>query len=265
MNQTIRTTMKRQLEYVLSNETEVLGFLKSKYPIYHLSNVFFRDIQYGIQTLLDGKGMSVGYADAEKIATSFVSQLEKKKILNPIDRQSWVVIYPEYKKPAVKPAVKPAAKPAAPAPAVARPGSTPGAAKPSLPPLGKPAAGPAKPGSLPPLGRTPAGAAPTAKPAGLPPINRTPAGSATGTKSTGLPPLRSATPVAPKPVAQPAEQNEQAAQPERVELPEVQKPVAEAPKPAAPSTTPAAESKPIPPGGKKPLPPLRSSTPAGKK
>ena len=107
----------KQTDYILENETEVLNFLKSKYPLYHLSNIFFRDIQYGIQTMLDNKNRQVGYADAEGIARAFVAQLEKKKILNPIDRQSWVVNYPEFKKPAVKPAapVKPAARPAGPA------------------------------------------------------------------------------------------------------------------------------------------------------
>ena len=81
----------KQKEYILNNETEVLDFLRSKYPLYHLSNVFFRDIQYGIQTMLFRKGMSVGYAGAETIAKEFVSQLEKKKVLNPIDQQSWVL------------------------------------------------------------------------------------------------------------------------------------------------------------------------------
>ena len=40
------------------------------------TNVFFRDIQYGIQTMLDRKNMLVGYADAEKIARSFSAQLD---------------------------------------------------------------------------------------------------------------------------------------------------------------------------------------------
>src|SRR5437867_10704055 len=207
----------KQMDYILANETEVLKFLKSQYPMYHLSNFFFRDIQYGIQTMLDRKNMPVGYADAEKIARAFVSQLEKKKILNPIDQQSWVVNYPEFRKPSAKPAgpAKPAAKPAAPAPAVAAPG----AAKPSLPPLSRPAA----------------------KPGGLPPLKST-----TATARTATP-----TPQPPQPAAQ-AEGS----------VPVASTRVAEAAEPATP-TPPAA--KPVAPGQRKPLPPLKSSTPAGKK
>ncbi len=193
----------KQLDYILANETEVLNFLKSQYPLYHLSNIFFRDVQYGIQTMLDRKNMTVGYADAEKIAKAFVAQLEKKKILNPIDKQSWVMNYPDFRKPAAKPvaAAKPAAKPAAPAAAA------PGTAKPSLPPLSRPAAGAAK---LPPLSRP---AAATSAPVAAPP------------------------------------------QAEAI-APASAPPAAEAPKAAA---APPLAPKAVPPGGRKPLPPLRSS------
>jgi hypothetical protein len=143
----MQTTMK-QLDYILSNETEVLTFLKSRYPLYHLSNIFFRDIQYGIQQFLERKKMEVGYADAETIAKAFVEQLTKKKMLTAIDRQSWALNYPEFRKPPVKPVAP--AKPSAPA---ARPvGTAPAAARPAggLPPLkSTPVARPA--GGLPPL------------------------------------------------------------------------------------------------------------------
>jgi len=240
----------KQLDYILANETEALSFLKSRYPLYHLSNVFFRDVQYGIQTMLDGKRMSVGYADAEKIARAFVAHLEKKKTLNPIDQQSWVLNYPEFRKPTVAPAVpaKSAAKPAGSAVAV------PGAAKPSLPPLSRPAAGAAKPGALPPLSRPAAGASTVARPGALPPLSRPPAGSGTTTKPGGLPPLKRVAATSPatlQPAAAP-------------EVPVSAPPAADSANQAAPPPS-VPTTKPVPPGERKPLPPLRSSTPAGKK
>ncbi len=112
------TPNMKQQEYILNNDKEVLEFLKARFPLYHLSNFFFRDVQYGIQMFLAAKKMKVGYADAETIARAFVDKLEQLKIFTPIDRQSWVVNYPAFKKPVVKPPV--AAKPAAPAPAAPR-------------------------------------------------------------------------------------------------------------------------------------------------
>jgi hypothetical protein len=109
----------RHASEILEHRTEVLAFLKSRFPLYHRSNVFFRDIQYGIQLFLERKGIKAGYPEAEQIAREFVSTLEGEGVLNAIDRQSWALNYPEFRTPSSKPV--PAARPAGPAAAVARP------------------------------------------------------------------------------------------------------------------------------------------------
>lgn len=242
----------KPLEYVVNNEKEVLAFLRTQYPLYHLSNVFFRDIQYGIQTLFERRGEKVGYQDAETIACAFVEKLVNQKIFNPIDRQSWVLNYPEYKTVASKPVA-----PAKSAPGAA-PAKSPAAARPPLPPLGgaKPAG--AKP-PLPPLSSgKPAGGA---KPA-LPPL--TSAKPAGGVKPS-LPPLSSAKLVAAKETVAPQVESVETAT--QTESPETEnatgEQIVETPKPAAPNT---GSSSAPPPGQRKSLPPLKGNyTPAGKK
>ena len=123
----------KQLTYILENYKDVLTFLRSKFPLYHQSNFFFRDVQYGIQSLLERKGMKTGYTDAEMIAREFVQKLEKERIFLPVDRQTWVVNYPEYRKPVVKP-VPASAKPAGSAPAAPRPATSAPASKPPAAP-----------------------------------------------------------------------------------------------------------------------------------
>jgi len=113
----------KHLEFVLENHTEVLKFLKSRFPMYHRSNFFFRDVQFGVQTMLEDRGIRVRYTEAEGIARALVEKLEREKIFLPIDRQTWAVQYPEFRTPVVKPpvAAKPAGTPvpvAAPATAV---------------------------------------------------------------------------------------------------------------------------------------------------
>ncbi len=105
-------------EAVLAHDIEVLKFLKERIPVFHLSNIFFRDIQFGIQSYLKAHAIAVGYTSAETIARQFVAKLEKEKVLRPIDRQTWMVQYEGFRKPAVKPAAPvakaaPAAIPAA--------------------------------------------------------------------------------------------------------------------------------------------------------
>ena len=229
----------KPLEYVLTNDKEVLSFLKTRFPVFHMSNIFFRDIQYGIREMFDRRQqVRVGYDEAEVIAREFASKLEKEKVFKKIDGQTWLVDYPEYKTVSVKKpvAAKPAGpKPAAGAPVQARPAG-------GLPPLksGTPA------GGLPPLE--------SAKPAGgLPPLDSTkPVG--------GLPPLKSSPAVgaaAPKP--SPAKAATEA-------VPKQQPPAMEEP-PKAAKPLPAAEGEKIAPlsstGKRPPLPPIKSSRPVG--
>jgi hypothetical protein len=209
----------KAIDYVLQNEAEALAFLKRRYPLYHLSNVFFRDVQYGIQEMLERKGMKVRYPEAEAIAKVFIEQLERKKMLVPIDHQSWVLYHEEFRKPPVKSAAaaKPApAKPAAPGAAAARPAG------------------------------------------GLPPLKSATPAAGANPSGGGLPPLKSSAPSigAGKP---------EAATPQAPKEPPAGSAQATAAQPEAPKQVPQPESKPAAvPGGKKPLPPLKSSKPVGK-
>ena len=117
----------KELQYVVENHIEVIKYLKSRYPMYHRSNFFFRDIQFGIQTMMEERGISLSYAEAERIARALAVKLEREKILLPRDHQTWVVSYEEFQKPQVRAAAP--ARSSGPAPAVAgaatppRPGS----------------------------------------------------------------------------------------------------------------------------------------------
>jgi hypothetical protein len=111
--------------YVDENGKKILQELKARFPIYHLSNVFFRDIQYGIQSLLEEKGMKVRYPEAERLAGEFVESMERQQIFVPIDEQTWVVRLEDFKTPTVQktPAKPSADRPAA--PSTARPAPEP--------------------------------------------------------------------------------------------------------------------------------------------
>jgi hypothetical protein len=103
------------LAYVLANDKEVLRYLKTRFPVYHLSNVFLRDIHYGIMGYFREHKMTVRYPEAEKIARAFIEKLEREKILRQLDHQTWMVQYTDFRTPQVK-AVAPAAEAKVPVP-----------------------------------------------------------------------------------------------------------------------------------------------------
>jgi hypothetical protein len=94
-----------------NDDMEVLAYLKGRGPIFHQSNIFFRDIQFGIQQMLEERGKKQSYAEAERLARGFVERLEARHILRAVDRQTWVVYHEDYKTPPAKPAAAVPSKP----------------------------------------------------------------------------------------------------------------------------------------------------------
>ncbi len=105
--------MKTLVQKFENEQKEFLAFLKSRLNLFHLSNVFFRDIHYGVMAYLEMKNLRTRYDKAEQLTHEIVEGLEKKGILRAIDHQTFTLIYPEFKKPLVKAAPATPAKPAA--------------------------------------------------------------------------------------------------------------------------------------------------------
>ncbi len=111
--------MSTSLALITSNDRDFLQFLKARYQLFHASNVFFRDLHYGVMTFLEGKGKHDGYTTTETLTRDVIVHFEKAGILLPIDERTWMLHYEEFRpipKKAAPPA-KPAAPAAAPAPA----------------------------------------------------------------------------------------------------------------------------------------------------
>lgn len=113
------TTTNGTFQILVNNKKEFLTFLKSRYSLYHLSNVFYRDLHYGLMAFLKWRNTSVSYAEGEELTNKIVAAWESEGLLKKIDRQAFLLQYPEFKKPPVKAAApaKPAAKPSTAQPA----------------------------------------------------------------------------------------------------------------------------------------------------
>jgi len=109
---------------ITSNTTNYLKFLKSKFKIYHLSNIFFRDMHYGTMEYLSKKGIKISYLDAEEVTNEITKHLETNGVLKRMDKQTFLLNYPEFwlpRKEVAPPAPKPAATPATQATTTAAP------------------------------------------------------------------------------------------------------------------------------------------------
>ena len=93
--------MKRTT-FILDTKTEFLKYLKSRFPLFHLSNVFFRDVHYGIMSYLVEHGMRTSYPQAEEVARAVTAALEKDGVLKRINSQTWLLMYSEFALPRIQ-------------------------------------------------------------------------------------------------------------------------------------------------------------------
>lgn len=91
----------KKTDIITSNHIEFLNFLKTQIPLYHKSNIFFRDIQYGVMEYFEKKKKTkVKYSEAEEIGREYTRFMEKKEIFKKLDHQTWVLHYPDFTKKA---------------------------------------------------------------------------------------------------------------------------------------------------------------------
>jgi hypothetical protein len=82
---------------LIKNDDQVfLKFLKAKYPFFHNSNFFFRDLQFGLQKYLEKKGIKISNKESEELANRLGDYLEEKKIFIRVNLFGWRLNYPEF-------------------------------------------------------------------------------------------------------------------------------------------------------------------------
>jgi hypothetical protein len=94
-------TNEEKLNHLVSSQEMVFEFLREKYPIFFNSNIFLRDIQYGIRTYFERKDIIISYPLAEELAMKFTSSMESADILKRLDTKTWLVNF-KFKEPEIQ-------------------------------------------------------------------------------------------------------------------------------------------------------------------
>ncbi len=88
--------LDNQFEQIKNDPVIFLNYLKANYPIFHNSNFFFRDLQYGLRKYLEKKNIVISYLESEELTKKLTGYLEGKNILVKISNSTWKVNYPEF-------------------------------------------------------------------------------------------------------------------------------------------------------------------------
>ncbi len=83
--------MENHYDYLIKNEEVFLNFLREKYPVVNKSNLFLRDLEYGIKHFFELKGEKMDYEKISKVAKNLISKLEKENKLELVFKNTWKV------------------------------------------------------------------------------------------------------------------------------------------------------------------------------
>lgn len=84
--------MKRDnLQELLNNKEIFFRYIAERFPVFTGSNIFLRDIQYGIKFFFEKKKIKLKYAQAEVLALEFISKLVESNDLSQFNKQTWKV------------------------------------------------------------------------------------------------------------------------------------------------------------------------------
>ena len=81
----------------LKNENQIfLSYLKAKFPLFHNSNFFSKDFQYGLKSFLEKKNIHLTENNLIILADQFSTYYETQGIFVRTSLQGWKLNYPEF-------------------------------------------------------------------------------------------------------------------------------------------------------------------------
>lgn len=92
----MKNALNKYFEQLKSEQQVFLSYLKAKFPVFHNSNFFFRDLHYGVKGYFEKKGKELSYSDSQEIACKLAEYLEEQGIFVKTSDKTWRVEFPEF-------------------------------------------------------------------------------------------------------------------------------------------------------------------------
>jgi len=95
------TLKKNDIEKYFGNPEVLLGFMRqTRKPVFHKSNVFFRDIQHAVHDYFESvKGEQVSLPEAERMAKEIVQLYTQQGVLRQVNNQAYRLEGPAWMTP----------------------------------------------------------------------------------------------------------------------------------------------------------------------
>lgn len=87
----------KEIDFVVQHKAQFLGYFRSKFPIFHNSNVFYRDLRYALKYFLISGSFRLSDAELEDVLVALIKVLVSDGTLKSISSGVWCLNYPEFR------------------------------------------------------------------------------------------------------------------------------------------------------------------------
>ena len=87
----------KEIEFIRKNKKQFLEYFRSKFPTFHLSNIFYRDLRYALKYYLRSNGFKMSDAELENVVNALTKEMVSDGILKEVSTGVWTLNYPDFR------------------------------------------------------------------------------------------------------------------------------------------------------------------------
>ena len=87
----------KEIDFIRNNKKEFLDFFHSKFPIFHLSNVFYLDVKYATKYFLLSNNFKVSDAELESITKALIDEMTSDGTFKRVSDGTWTINHPKFR------------------------------------------------------------------------------------------------------------------------------------------------------------------------
>lgn len=87
----------KDIDFILANKAQFLEYFRSKFPTFHNSNVFYRDLRYALKYFLLSGGFKVTDTELEGVLKALIKVMVSDGIFKKISAGIWTLNYPDFR------------------------------------------------------------------------------------------------------------------------------------------------------------------------
>lgn len=86
---------QKELDFIRENSNLFLDYLRERYPVHSNSNIFLRDIQYGVKNFFEKRDIKLKQKEIDLVSHEIITVFESTGLFYKLSHNTWRVNFPD--------------------------------------------------------------------------------------------------------------------------------------------------------------------------